>query len=168
MIFSTERFNLTTERKIRTRESEARELAEPLYGTYYPSIDTKGRMAFPNKLRDILGPEFYLVPGKGDRFISVYSPEEYRKFEETLKTLPGNDGDKVRRIFHSATDKQVPDKQGRIFIKDNLLKYVEITDEVVVVGASYRAEIWSKANWDKFNASISLDDIGSVLDGLVI
>lgn len=143
-------------------------MAEPLYGTYYPSIDTKGRMAFPNKLRDILGPEFYLVPGKGGKFISVYSPEEYAKFEATLKTLPGDAGDNVRRIFLSATDKQTPDKQGRIFIKDKLLSYAEISDEVVVIGASYRAEIWSKANWEKFNSSVSQADIDALLANVVL
>lgn len=143
-------------------------MAEPLYGTYYPSIDTKGRMAFPNKLRDILGPEFYLVPGKGGKFISVYSPEEYAKFEATLKTLPGDAGDNIRRIFLSATDKQTPDKQGRIFIKDKLLSYAEISDEVVVIGASYRAEIWSKANWEKFNSSVSQADIDALLANVVL
>ena len=143
-------------------------MAEPLYGTYYPSIDTKGRMAFPNKLRDILGPEFYLVPGKGGKFISVYSPEEYAKFVATLKTLPGDVGDNIRRIFLSATDKQTPDKQGRIFIKDNLLSYAEISEEIVVVGASYRAEIWSKANWEKFNSSVSQADIDALLANIVL
>ena len=111
-------------------------MAEPLYGTYYPSIDNKGRMAFPSKLRDILGPEFYLVPGKGGKYISVYSPEEYAKFEATLKGIPGVKGDQARRFYIPATDKQVPDRQGRIFIKDNLMAYAGITDEVVVIGAS--------------------------------
>jgi len=143
-------------------------MAEPLYGTYYPSIDNKGRMAFPNKLRDILGPEFYLLPGKGDKFISVYSPEEYANFEAKLKTVPGIKGDKLRRIFLSATDKQVPDKQGRIFIKEHLMKYAEISDEVVVVGASYRAEIWSKANWDEFNKKAMEEDLLDALDDYVV
>lgn len=143
-------------------------MAEPLYGTYYPSIDTKGRMAFPNKLREILGPEFYLVPGKGGKYISVYSPEEYEKFEATLKTIPGAVGEAARRFYIAATDKQVPDKQGRIYIKDSLMASAEIKDEVVVIGASYKAEIWSKANWDEFNSSVSQADIDAALADLVL
>lgn len=143
-------------------------MAEPLYGTYYPSIDNKGRMAFPNKLRDILGPEFYLVPGKGGKYISVYSPEEYGNFEATLKKIPGNLGESARRFYIPATDKQVPDKQGRIFIKDHLIKYAQITDEVVVIGASYKAEIWSRANWDEFNKNVSQEDIDAALSDLVL
>ncbi|MBR4626206.1 MAG: division/cell wall cluster transcriptional repressor MraZ [Ruminococcus sp.] len=143
-------------------------MAEPLYGTYYPSIDNKGRMAFPSKLRDILGPEFYLVPGKGGKYISVYSPEEYAKFEATLKGIPGVKGDQARRFYIPATDKQVPDRQGRIFIKDNLMAYAGITDEVVVIGASFKAEIWSKANWDEFNSAVSQEEIDAALDGYVL
>ena len=143
-------------------------MSEPLYGTYYPSIDSKGRMAFPNKLRDILGPEFYLVPGKGGKYISVYSPEEYAKFEATLRSITGIDGEKARRVYLASTDKQVPDKQGRIFIKESLMKYAQITDEIVVIGASYKAEIWSKANWDEFNESVSLADIDAALADYVL
>lgn len=143
-------------------------MAEPLCGTYYPSIDNKGRMAFPNKLREILGPEFYLVPGKGGKYISVYSPEEYEKFEATLNTIPGSVGEAARRYYISATDKQVPDKQGRIYIKDSLMASAEIKDEVVVIGASYKAEIWSKANWDEFNSNVPLADIEAALANLVV
>lgn len=125
-------------------------------------------MAFPNKLRDILGPEFYLVPGKGGKYLSVYSPEEYGKFEEKLNTITGAVGEAARRIYLAAADKQTPDKQGRIFIKDSLRLYAEISDEVVVIGASYKAEIWSKANWEEFNSSISQADIDAALADLVL
>lgn len=143
-------------------------MAEPLYGTYYPSIDSKGRMAFPNKLRDILGPEFYIVPGKGGKYLSVYSPEEYAKFEEKLNNVPGTVGEQARRLYIAASDKQTPDKQGRIFIKDHLKAHAEITDEVVVIGASFKAEIWSKAKWDEFNSSVSQADIDAALADLVL
>lgn len=143
-------------------------MSEPLYGCYQPSIDSKGRMAFPTKLRDILGPEFYLVPGKGGKYISVYSPEEYAKFEEKLAAIPGAVGEAARRKYLAFTDKQTPDKQGRIFIKEHLMKHAEIADEVVVIGASYRAEIWSKANWEEFNITVSDADIEAALDGIVL
>jgi MraZ protein len=143
-------------------------MAEPLYGTYNPSIDAKGRMAFPNKLREILGPEFYLVPGKGGKYLSVYSPEEYMIFQEKLSQVKGNVGEAARRFYLSAADKQVPDKQGRIFIKDNLKAYAEITDEVVVVGASFKAEIWAKSKWDEFNSTVSMADIDAALADMVL
>lgn len=143
-------------------------MAEPLCGTYYPSIDSKGRMAFPNKLRDILGPEFFIVPGKGGKYLSVYSPEEYDIFMGKLNTITGIQGEAARRYYIAKSDKQTSDKQGRIFIKDYLREYAEITDEVVVIGASYKAEIWSKANWEECNNSISMADIDAALADLVL
>ena len=103
-------------------------MAEPLCGTYYPSIDSKGRMAFPNKLRDILGPEFFIVPGKGGKYLSVYSPEEYDIFMGKLNTITGIQGEAARRYYIAKSDKQTSDKQGRIFIKDYLREYAAITD----------------------------------------
>ena len=143
-------------------------MAEPLCGTYYPSIDSKGRMAFPNKLRDILGPEFFIVPGQGGKYLSVYSPEEYDIFMGKLNTITGIQGEAARRYYIAKSDKQTSDKQGRIFIKDYLREYAEITDEVVVIGASYKAEIWSKANWEEYNNSISMADIDAALADLVL
>ena len=51
-------------------------MTDPLCGTYYPSIDQKGRMSFPNKLREILGPEFFLCAGHDDHYIAVYLDEQ--------------------------------------------------------------------------------------------
>ena len=78
-------------------ESEARNVSDALYGTYYPSIDAKGRMSFPNKLRDILGPEFYLCAGHDDNYIAVYSPEEFNVYQGKLNTIPGRQGSIIRR-----------------------------------------------------------------------
>lgn len=125
-------------------------------------------MSFPTKLREILGPEFYLVPGKGGKYISVYSPEEFAEFERKLSNIPGSIGEAARRIYVAAADKQVADKQGRIFIKDSLRSYAEISDEVVVIGATFKAEIWAKSKWEEFNQSVSLEDIDAALGDIVL
>lgn len=145
-------------------------MADPLCGTYYPSIDLKGRMSFPNKLRDILGPEFYLCAGHDDSYIAVYSPEEFQVYRTKLYSVKGKAGSNVRRILLACADKQVPDKQGRIFISQNLRDHAEIgpEDEVVVIGAENRAEIWNRAKWEEFSSSISIDDINDVLADLVL
>ena len=92
-------------------------MREPLCGTYSPSIDAKGRMSFPNKLRDVLGPEFYLCKGPeiDKQYIAVYSVEDFK------------------------------DKQGRIFIPAMLREYAGIEGEVTVIGNYNKAEIWNPA-----------------------
>ena len=74
----------------------------------------------------------------------------------------------MRRKLLSGADKQVPDKQGRIFITQLLRDHAFITDEVVVVGSANRAEIWSKTRWDEFNDGVSMDEINEALSELVL
>lgn len=143
-------------------------VAEALYGTYTPSIDAKGRMSFPNKLRDILGPEFYLCAGHDNHYIAVYSPEKFDEYQGKLNTIPGKQGSIIRRKLLSCTDKQIPDKQGRIFITQALRDHAQIGDDVVVVGAIGRAEIWNAKLWRDFNEEVSFDDINSALEDFVI
>ncbi len=143
-------------------------MAAPLCGTYNPSIDAKGRMSFPNKLREILGAEFYLCIGHDDHYIAVYSLEEFEEYKDKLYTIPGKKGSDVRRKLLACADRQIPDKQGRIFISQQLREHANIEGEVVVIGAANRAEIWDKATWESFNSSISLDDINDALSELVL
>lgn len=143
-------------------------MAAALCGTYCPSIDARGRMSFPNKLREILGPEFYLCIGHDNHYIAVYSPEEFEVYQNKLNTIPGQVGSNLRRKLLACADKQAPDKQGRVFINQQLREHANIENDVVVIGASNRVEIWDKASWEKFNAEITLDDINAALSELVL
>ncbi len=143
-------------------------MADLLCGTYYPSIDQKGRMSFPTKLRDVLGAEFFLCQGHDDTYIAVYSPQAFQDYCEKLNSIKGKNGSDIRRKLLAGADKQVPDKQGRIFITQQLRDHAGITDEVVVIGANNRAEIWNKSKWEEFNSSITQDEINDALADLVI
>lgn len=143
-------------------------MAAAMCGTFYHSIDVKGRMSFPTKLREILGPEFYLCIGHDDHYIAVYSPEEFENYQSKLNTIPGKAGSDLRRKLLSCADRQMPDKQGRIFISPLLKEHAMLDKDVVVIGASNRAEIWDKATWDSFNSKITLDDINAVVSELVL
>lgn len=143
-------------------------MAAPLCGTYNPSIDAKGRMSFPNKLREILGAEFYLCIGHDNHYIAVYSLEEFEVYKEKLYTIPGKTGSDVRRKLLACADRQIPDKQGRIFINQQLKDHACIEGDVVVIGSANRAEIWDKKKWEEFNSNITLDDINDALSELVL
>ncbi|MBO4493796.1 MAG: division/cell wall cluster transcriptional repressor MraZ [Ruminococcus sp.] len=143
-------------------------MAEHLCGTYYPSIDQKGRMSFPTKLREILGAEFFLCQGHDDAYIAVYSPEAFQDYCDKLYSITGKKGADIRRKLLAGADKQIPDKQGRIFITQQLRDHAGITDEVVVIGANNRAEIWNKSKWEEFNSSVTQEEINEALEDLVI
>ncbi len=143
-------------------------MASNMCGTYYHSIDAKGRMSFPNKLREDLGPEFYLCIGHDDHYIAVYSPEEFDVYQSKLSTIPGKAGSDLRRKLLSFSEKQVPDKQGRISVSQPLRNYAMLNKDVVVIGSSNHAEIWDKDAWDEFNSKITLADISAQLENLVL
>jgi MraZ protein len=122
-----------------------------LIGTYFHSVDEKGRLAVPSKLRVELGDPFYITYLSGD-CLSAYSEEEWQKFADKLNTIPQTDIKAqryVRMIFSSAC-KCEPDKQGRVLLPQHLRDKVGIDKEAVMIGASFRAEIWAKEKWDAF------------------
>lgn len=106
--------------------------------------------------------------GHDDHYIAVYSPEEFQNYRSKLFTIPGKKGSDIRRMLLSCADKQIPDKQGRISITQQLRDFAGITDDIVVIGAENRAEIWNRATWEEFSSNISLEQITEVLSDLVL
>lgn len=122
-----------------------------LIGTYVHSVDDKGRLAVPSKLRVELGDPFYITCLNADCMVA-YSEEEWQKFADKLNAIPQTDAKAqryVRMIFSSAC-KCEPDKQGRVLLPQLLREKVGIDKEIVMIGASYRAEIWAKEKWQAF------------------
>ena len=144
-------------------------MREPLCGTYNPSIDAKGRMSFPNKLRDVLGPEFYLCKGPeiDKRYIAVYSVEDFDEYSAKLFQIPGDTGVGIRRMILAGAEKQSPDKQGRIFIPAMLREYAGIEGEVTVIGNYNKAEIWDPAKLKEDTQNIDTEAFKAALAGFV-
>ena len=136
-----------------------------LIGEYRPSIDVKGRLHFPAKLREALGEPFLLSRGL-DRCLSAYSLSEWKLLEDSMKTLPRSKRRSLERFFFSGAAEVVPDKQGRIVIPPSLREYAGIADNVVVTGVSDHVEIWDQAAWEEEVSSLSADTIADMMDEL--
>lgn len=131
-------------------------------GEYEHSIDQKGRVIIPSRLRDDLGLDFIVTKGL-DNCLFIYPNSEWKVLEEKLKTLPLTSKDArafVRFFFSGATECEV-DKQGRILIPQNLREYAEIDKDVKILGVSTRVEIWSKTKWQNYSVdqSANVDEI---------
>ncbi len=133
-----------------------------LIGEYEHSLDDKGRVIMPAKLRIDIGERFIITKGL-DGCLFVFSQAEWSNFETKLKELPltnKNARDFVRFFLSGATECEI-DKQGRFLIVNNLREYANITKEVVIIGVGTRIEIWDKAKWKEYNSgdNISADDL---------
>lgn len=135
-----------------------------LIGEYEHSLDAKGRLIMPSKLRMDIGERFIITKGL-DGCLFVFSQNEWTVFESKLKELPLTNKvarDFVRFFLSGATECEL-DKLGRFLIVSNLRSYANIEKEVVIIGVGTRIEIWNKEKWNKYNSSdnISADDIAA-------
>lgn len=119
-------------------------------GEYHHTIDEKGRIIIPAKLRESLGEEFVVTKGL-DNCLFIYPKEEWNNVINKYKELPNTrDARNFLRVFLSGATVSVFDKQGRINIVPSLVKFAALQKECVIIGVNERLEIWSKENWDNF------------------
>ena len=59
-----------------------------------------------------------------------------------------------------------PDKQGRILIPAVLREYAGLEKDVVVIGASDRAEIWDAGRWAADNEDLTSYQMAELMDSL--
>jgi MraZ protein len=129
-----------------------------LFGQYKATIDVKGRINFPAKLRDELGNSFIIAKTIDARCIKIYSDEDWQVLVERIKSMDSVKSAQIQRFLFAGAYDIAPDKQGRFVIPPPLREYAGIESEAVIVGLEGRAEIWSKANWDK-NSEITNDEL---------
>jgi len=133
-----------------------------LIGEYEHSLDAKGRLIMPAKLREDIGEKFIITKGL-DGCLFGFSQNEWTNFEEKLKTLPltnKNARDFVRFFLSGAIECEI-DKQGRFLITSNLRQYANLEKDAVIIGIGTRIEIWNKEKWNTYNSeeNISADEI---------
>lgn len=140
-------------------------------GEYQHTLDSKGRLIIPSKLREQLGETFVMTKGL-DSCLFVYPENEWAILEEKLKTLPltNRDARAFVRFFFSGASELGLDKQGRTLVPSNLREYSKLDKDVVVIGVSTRIEIWSKEEWDIYNndENLNYDNIAETMAELGI
>lgn len=112
------------------------------------SIDSKGRVAIPAKMRAALRPEalgtFTMTRGF-EQCIYVYPLDEWQKKEDqysALNTYNREARHLVRTILMWADEVSL-DGQGRISLSKPLAEYAGISDRALIIGAMDRIEIWN-------------------------
>lgn len=140
-----------------------------LMGEYSHSLDTKGRLIMPVKLRQDIGDKFILTKGL-DGCLFAFSQTEWNNFEEKLKSLPLSDKNArnfVRFFLSGATECEI-DKQGRFLIPNNLRTAANLEKDAIIIGVGTRIEIWNKETWEKCDKEISADEIAENMANLGI
>ena len=130
------------------KSGEQKGEAVSLSGRHLHSVDYKGRVFIPSKLRKkvIRKNNRNIVVTRGfDKCLSIYSLTVWKSFENRLLSLPQSKRKNrfIVRFFLENKEEVEVDGQGRIKIPQHLLDYAGIKKEVLIAGVLNRIEIWN-------------------------
>lgn len=114
-------------------------------GEYQHSLDSKGRIFMPAKLRDELGEVFFITISM-DKCLCAYSGESWQELSDKVNAMPFVKQRKMRPLFAHAARCEL-DSQGRVLIPQSLRDYAGLTKNVSVVGCNNHAELWDSDVW---------------------
>lgn len=120
-------------------------------GEYRHSIDSKGRLAIPVKMRSKLAKGAVVTKGL-DGCLVLYAREEWNVLADKLAQMPiskANSRAFTRLMLAGAMEVEF-DSQGRIILPEYLRIYANLTTKAVVTGLYNRLEIWNEFAWDKY------------------
>ncbi len=138
-----------------------------LYGGYDHTIDKKGRIAIPAKLRDEFGASFMICRGiYGKNCICVYPTEQWEKLVEKIGGLPSAKSSVVKRYLYEGAFEVEFDSQGRILIPSSLREFASLETEAHIIGVDTNLEIWNKELWQKENSEYTPESIAAIVNEL--
>lgn len=136
------------------------------FGSFAHTLDEKGRLMIPRKMREELGYKVYIMKGF-DGCLSVYTADGYQKLYDEFQKLPFNQH-KSRdylRIQFASTHEMDVDKLGRVQIPTALLNKYGISRDVVVLGIGDHIEIWDQKKYEEYEASIK-DEFENIAESI--
>jgi len=129
-------------------------------GQYEHSVDNKGRVAFPAKLRKLLNPEardqFTVIRGL-ETCLYLYPQDEWERVEDKLKQINSftrNGRTVIRNLLRHAEDLSL-DKQNRLSLPSSLMSYSNISSSAIFIGMGDYIEVWNPEDLDKLDEEIS-------------
>jgi MraZ protein len=138
-----------------------------LLGEHICKVDNKGRVLFPSKLRKQLEEVIHhgMVINRDiySNCLALYPKPEWDRIQQDFSKLNRYNRSHLefmRRFLNGATPLEL-DNAGRLSLPATLLDYAEIdlkkNNELVVVGALEKMEIWSVGNHNKMVANNQSD-----------
>ena len=141
-----------------------------LLGSVRHAVDSKGRIAIPLRFRSMFTDgdvsRATIIDGLGDRCLFAYPAH---RFEPLLRYLSAHQFDNknireiVRRISAFGSTVEL-DAQGRVPLSDTQRRLIGLQNEVLLLGAGDRLEIWRP---DEFERRETPQDFASIMEGIM-
>ena len=124
-------------------------------GSYSYSVDNKGRVNLPAKLRKYVSldaNDTFIVTRGFEKCLYVYPIDEWNKLEQNLRDLSSYDPEHrrfMRTLLELASECQL-DGQARLIIPLELREFASIRSEVRIVGTLDKIELWDPKIYDEY------------------
>lgn len=131
-------------------------------GQYEHSVDNKGRVSIPAKLRKSLNPQaqerFTILRGL-EPCLYLYPEDEWQKVEDQLSQINSftKEGRTVKRNFLRFAEDLSLDNQNRIPLPSQLMDWAGIDGKAIFIGSGERIEVWSPQKLEKIDSDLSFE-----------
>ncbi len=124
-----------------------------MFGRFEHSLDVKGRVILPVKLRSHF-PEKGFITAYLEGCLALWTPEEFNKKSLLMKEQENKSPQErmLARLFAADAYELELDRQGRIAIPARLRKYAKLEGDALIHGAFDRVEIWNPTIWENLAA----------------
>jgi MraZ protein len=122
-------------------------------GSYSISLDPKGRMAIPTRVRDALmescAGRLVVTAHTEDRCLLVYPHPEWLTLLPQIEALPSFNkaSQRVKRILIGYASALDIDANGRVLVPPTLREYANLDKKMMLVGQGKKLEVWSEESW---------------------
>ena len=137
------------------------------------SVDAKGRVSIPSKMRRNISPEargMFVVTRGLEKCLYGYPADEWQRLESSIKSLDQtSESDRFSmRMLLQYSEELALDGQFRILIPRTLLDYAEIRKDVYIIGVLDHIELWDPANFKRYLESMkkSYENVAESVLGL--
>ena len=144
---------------------------ELLTGEFKNTLDEKGRLSLPVRLRSELPGNILVMTQGVDRCLWLFAPDQWKilsqKLMETTSPFQARSRMVQRRIIAPAQEVEI-DKAGRIAIPQSLREFAVLNRECVILGIDKYIEIWDadqyRQYWNENEAEFrsAAEELGSV------
>lgn len=121
------------------------------------SMDAKGRLAIPAKVRDALlsdcGGRIVVTAHTEERCLLVYPEQQWQQLLPQIEGLPNinRKAAKMQRVLLGyATSLEVDEANGRVLLPPTLRDYAGLDKKLMLVGQGKKLELWSEEEWAKY------------------
>lgn len=116
-----------------------------LTGEYNNTIDDKGRVSFPVKLRAAINQNVLIVTKGSGSCLWLFTAEEWDSFQSKIMGNASIFNKENMMVVHKyiapAQDIEF-DKNGRLSIPQSLREYAGLTKDITILGMAKFVEIW--------------------------